>query len=193
MCRPITATLVAVVIMVGLVFPVQGGSISGMLSGDSTLTPTSTPGVYVQNFTGDGDDTTYGSFTPVSQSIIDFSNTPNITISEGMLSLTFAQGTLLGTTSGDGKASGLGTATFSVDFVITGGTGLFAGSTGEATITGTITSTGPTTESIAGSYVGSLSLVPEPSSLALLASAVAVGAVVVVRGRRREVMARERG
>jgi hypothetical protein len=165
--------------------------ISGTLSGDSILTSTSTPGVFVQNFTGDGDDTTYGSFTPQSQSMIDFSKPPAITISDGMLSLTFVQGTWFGTTSGDGTASGLGTATFEVDFVITGGTGLFAGATGEATITGTITSS--TTESITGSYVGSLSLVPEPSSLALLASAVAVGAVVVVRGRRREVMARERG
>jgi len=193
MCRPITATLVAVVIMVGLVSPVQGGSISGMLSGDSTRTPNGTPGVYVQNFTGDGDDTTYGSFTPQSQSTIDFSIPPDITISDGSLSLTFSQGTWFGTTSGDGTASGHGTAKFEVDFVITGGTGLFAGSTGEATIKGTITSTGPTTESITGSYVGSLTLVPEPSSLALLASAVAIGAVVVVRGRRREVMARERG
>ena len=193
MCRPIAATLVAVVIMVGLVSPVQGGSISGMLSGDSTLTPTSTPGVFVQNFTGDGDDTTYGSFTPQSQSMIDFSKPLAITISNGMLSLTFSQGTWFGTTSGDGTASGHGTATFEVDFVITGGTGLFAGATGEATITGTITSTGPTTESINGSYVGSLALVPEPSSLALLAPAVAVGAVVVVRRRRCEAMARERG
>ncbi len=192
MCRPITATLVAVVIMVGLVFPVQGELISGTLSGDSTLTPTSTSGVFVQNFTGDGDDPTYGSFTPKSQSTIDFSNPPNITISGGMLSLTFAQGTWFGTTSGDGTASGLGTATFEVDFVITGGTGLFAGAKGEATIMGTIITTGPTTESITGSYVGSLTLVPEPSTLALFASAVAVGAVVVVRGRRREAKARER-
>jgi hypothetical protein len=39
MRRPITATLVALVIMGGLNLPVQGGSISGTLSGDSTLTP----------------------------------------------------------------------------------------------------------------------------------------------------------
>jgi len=190
MRQPITTTLVAVVIMAGLVFPVQGGSISGTLSGDSALTPDGTPGVYVQNFTGDGNDTTYGFFATQSQSTIDFSKPPAITISDGMLSLTFAQGTWLGTTSGDGTASGNGTARFSVDFVITGGTGLFAGATGEATITGTITSTSATTESITGSYVGSLTLVPEPSTLALLAPAVAVGAVVVVRRRRREVMTR---
>ncbi len=193
MRQPITATLAAFVIMVGLAFPVQAGSITGTLSGDSTLTLTGTPSVYVQNFTGDGDDTTYGSFTAQSQSTIDFSKPPAITISDGMLSLNFSQGIWFGTTSGDGTASGNGTATFSVDFVITGGTGLFAGATGEATITGTITSTSSTTESITGSYVGSLTLVPEPSTLALLAPAVAVGAVVVVRGRRREIMAREPG
>ncbi len=190
MRSPITTTLVAVVIMVGLVFPVQGELISGTLSGDSTLTPTGTPGVYVQNFTGDGDDTTYGSFSPQSQSTIDFSKPPSILISNGSLSLTFSQGTWVGTTSGSGTGNGNGTATFTVDFVITGGTGLFAGATGEATITGTITSTSSTTESITGSYAGSLTLVPEPSTLVLLAPALAVGAIVVARGRRREIMAR---
>jgi len=184
MRHPIATTLVAVVMMVGLVLPVQGGSLSGTLSGDSTLTPTGTAGVYVQNFTGDGDDMTFGSFTPQGLSTIDFSKPPAITISDGMLSLMFSQGTLFGTTSGSGTANGHGTATFTIDFVITGGTGLFAGSTGEAAITGTITSTSPTTESITGSYVGSL--VPEPSSLALLAPAVGVGAVMVIRRRRRQ-------
>jgi hypothetical protein len=179
---PITTALVAIALMVGIVFPVQGGSISGTLSGDSTLTPTGTPGVYVQNFSGEGDDSTYSSFTPSSSSKIDFSNPPHILISDGNLSLSFSQGTWFGTTSGSGTGNGLGTATFTIDFLITGGTGLFAGATGEATITGTITTTSPTTESITGSYAGSL--VPEPSSLVLLAPAVVIGAVVVVRGRR---------
>ena len=40
MRRPITAPLVALVALGGLVAPVQGGSISGTYSGDATLTPT---------------------------------------------------------------------------------------------------------------------------------------------------------
>jgi hypothetical protein len=187
MRRPITAPLVALVALGGLVAPVQGGSISGTYSGVATLTPT-TPGFFVQNFTGHGDDTTFGSFVVKSSATVDFSKQPDITLSDGKFSEIFSQGTLFGICSGSGTASGHGTATFTVDYIFTGGTGLFAGDTGEATITATVTSTGSTTESATGSYAGSL--VPEPSSLALLASAVAVGAVVVVRGRRREVMAR---
>ena len=181
---PITTTLVALVVMGGLVVPVQGGLISGTLSGDSTLTPTGTPGVFVQNLTGDGDDTVFGSFTPQSQSTIDFSHPPTILISAGTFLETFSQGTLFGTSSGSGTASGHGTAAVTVDFVFTGGTGLFTGATGEATFTGTITTTSSTTESITGSYVGSLTIVPEPSTLALLAPTITVGAVVVIRRRR---------
>jgi len=172
------------VVMGGLFVPVQGGSISGTISGDSTLTPKGTPGVFVQNFTGDGDDTTYGAFTPVSQSTIDFSKPPTILISDGMFTETFSKGTLFGTSSGNGTASGAGTATVMIDFVFTGGTGFFAGATGEATFTGTITTTSPTTESITGSYVGELSIVPEPSTLTLLVPAIAIAAVATVCSRR---------
>ncbi|HLN33156.1 MAG TPA: hypothetical protein VK395_35830 [Gemmataceae bacterium] len=185
MRRLITAAFVALVTLGSLALPVRAGLISGTFSGDSTLTATGTPGVFIQNFTGDGNDTTFGAFTPQSQSAIDFSNPPHITISNGMLSEMFSQGTLFGTTSGSGTASGQGTAIFTIDFVITGGTRLFARDTGEATLTGTITATGPTTEAINGSYTGSLtSSVPEPGNIALLVPAVAAGAVVVLRRRR---------
>jgi hypothetical protein len=158
-----------------LVVPVQADLITGTFEGDSTLTPTGTPGVFIQDFTGDGDDTTFGLFTPSSQSTIDFSVPPNILISNGTLLETFTNGTLEGTSSGSGTASGKGTATFTIDFVITGGTGNFAGDTGEATLTGTITQTSPTTESISGSYTGSLTSVPEPSTLVLLTTGLLVG------------------
>jgi hypothetical protein len=181
MRRPIT---LALVVLSGLAVPARAGSLSGTFDGDSTLTLTGSPGIYVQNFTGDGDDVTYGSFTPQSLSTIDFSNPPRILISDGMLLMTFSQGTLFGTGSGSGTGSGHGTATFTVDFSITGGTGLFAGAMGDVTLTGMITQTSPTTESINdGSYVGSFS-VPEPSTLTLFAPACAVGAVVLVRQRR---------
>jgi LPXTG-motif cell wall-anchored protein len=153
-----------VVALAGLAAPVQAEAISGTFEGDATLTPTGTTGIYTQNFTGDGDDTTFGAFTPTSQSTIDFSSPPNIAISAGTFLETFTNGTLFGTSSGSGTASGKGTATFTIDVVFTGGTGLFTGYTGEATLTGTITQTSPTTESISnGSYNGSLTAVPEPT------------------------------
>jgi hypothetical protein len=185
MIRSVAATLTALVVMGGLDLPVHAGPISGTLSGDSTLTPTGTPGVFVQNYTGDGDDTTYGSFTVSTHSIVDFSQPPDINILHGSFLESFSQGTLFGTSSGSGTASGMGTATFMADLVITGGTGIFAGATGDATATGTLTSTGPTTESSTAFYTGSLATIPEPGSLALLVPA----AVVLFRRRRRAAMA----
>jgi hypothetical protein len=185
MRRSINATLFALLVMGGIAVPVQGGSISGTYSADATLTPTGSPGIYVQNLTGNGDDTTFGSFIAQSTATANFNNPPDITLSGGMFLLTFSQGTLFGVCSGSGIANGQGTAMFTVDYVFTGGTGLFTGNTGEATLTATVTKTGLLTGTATGSYVGSLS-VPEPNTLALLAPAVAVGAVVVVRGRRRD-------
>jgi len=157
--------------MGGFAVSVYAGPISGSLSGDTTLTPTATPGVFTQNYIGDGNDTTFGSFTLQSTSTVDFGHPPNIVISDGMFTETFSDGTLFGTSSGDGTASGLGSAQLTLDLVITGGTGLFAGNTGEATSLQTIMSTSPTTGAGSGTYVGTLSTVPEPSSLALLAPA----------------------
>ncbi|HME00359.1 MAG TPA: hypothetical protein VKM93_23890 [Terriglobia bacterium] len=146
--------------------------IRGTLEGDSTLTPTGTPNVYVQNFTGDGDDTTFGSFTALSMSTIDFSNPPNIVITDSTFSETFGNGTLFGTSSGGkAKPNGNGTAAFIVNLVITGGTGFLAGDTGEVTLTGLITLTSPTTVSVNGSYTGSLTTTPEPSAAILMGTA----------------------
>jgi hypothetical protein len=185
MMRSVTASFIAMVVVAGFAIPAHASTISGTLDGDSTLTPTGSLGIYVQNFTGNGDDTIYGAFTSLSTSNVDFSAPPSITISGGSFTETFTQGKLLGTSSGDGKASGTGTATFTLDFVFTGGTGLFAGATGDATLTGTITSTGPTTESISnGTYTGNLALAtPLPPALPLFASA--LGALGLLGWRRK--------
>jgi hypothetical protein len=167
--------------------PLYGAAISGTLDGDVTLTPTGTPGVYSQSFTGDGDDTTYGAFTPSSTSMADFSKPPGILISDGMLTETFAHGTLFGTSSGDGTASGTGTASLTIDFVISGGTGVFAGASGDVDVTGKLTMTSPTTESFVGTYGGALNGVPDQSStLVMLVPSVAA----VFLGRARKTMSR---
>jgi hypothetical protein len=184
----ITTTLVCLVAQLAignLGVPAHAGGISGSFDGVATLTPTGTPGIFTSNFSGDGNDTKFGAFTPTSQSTIDFSNPPNIQITNGTVTLAFSQGNLFGTSSGSGTGNGHGSATFTGDFVFTGGTGLFLGASGEATVTGTIMQTSPTTEAINATYTGSLAVVPEPSSLALFAPAVAVGAVVLLQHRRR--------
>jgi hypothetical protein len=186
MRRSITLPVVALVVLGGLAAPARAGSISGQVSGDTTITPIGS-NVFIQNFSGEGDDTLLGSFTMESQSTINFSNPLDIIISNGTCSQTFAEGTLFGTCSGSGTTIGMGTGTFETEIVFTGGTGLFAGATGGMTVTGTIESTGPTTGEITGSYVGTLSSVPEPGGLALLVPALAVGACVQVFERRRKI------
>ena len=95
--------------------PAQAGLLSGAFDGTATLTPTGTPGVYIQNFVGDGTDATYGAFNATSQSTVDFTSPPTIIITNGMLTDVFAGGTFFGTGSGSGTASGQGTATFTIE------------------------------------------------------------------------------
>jgi hypothetical protein len=181
------ASFIAVVALGLLVVPAQADLIlSGHFEGDGVLRPIGLTGMFVQNLTGAGDDTTLGSFTIQSQSKIDFSHPPSIVIPVGMVSLIFDAGTLFATISGMGTAFGDGTAIFEADWVFTGGTGLFAGATGGGSITGTIVSTGPTTDSVTASYGGSLSVAPEPSSLTLFALGAATGVGVLVRARGRK-------
>jgi hypothetical protein len=186
-----TACLVALVALGLLSVPARADMmISGTFDGTGVLTPTGTPGVFLQKFTGDGTDTIFGAFDIHTHSTVDFSSPPSIVISDGTIELIFPNGSLFGTSSGTGMASGHGTATFEADVVITRGTGFFAGSTGDITITGKITSTSPTTESVTASYSGSLDI-PEPGSLSLLALGAGTSMGVLVRGRgRKEKLAR---
>jgi hypothetical protein len=190
MKRSIAVASLALMVFCGLALPTSAGSLSGTFDGTTTLTPTGSPGIFTSSFTGDGDDVTYGPFTPSATSTIDLSDLPNIAPAGTMFLLTFSDGTLFGPASGHGNGNGQGMGTFTADLVITGGTGIFAGARGEATLMGTITRTSTTTVSVSdGSYVGTFTI-PEPSTFTLLAPAVSVGAVIVVRRRRREAMAR---
>jgi hypothetical protein len=160
-----------VVVLSGLITPARAAALTGTFDGVATLTPTGTPGIFTQNFTGDGDDATYGSFTPSSTSTVDFSHPPDFVVTNGMISLVFSDGELDGKLGSEtGMGNGQGMATFTADLVITGGTGIFANNVGTAMVTGTITTTGPATEAISASYTGSLTTVPEPSTVLLLAS-----------------------
>ena len=107
MIRSFAASLIALVMMGGFAASVSAGPISGTLSGDATLTPTAALGVFTQNYSGDGNDTMFGSYTVQSTSTVDFSHPPNVVISDGTFTETFSEGTLFGTSSGNGTASGM--------------------------------------------------------------------------------------
>jgi hypothetical protein len=181
--RALAAPLLLLVVTLCLIVPAYAGSIEGSFDGNATLTPTSTPGVFIQNFTGDGTDTRFGAFDLSSMSTVDFSNPPHIVITDSMLTETFSDGALFGIGSGTGTGNGNGMAMFMIDFVITGGTGIFAGDHGSVMAMGTITQTGPLTEAVSNAtYRGTL-VTPEPSSLGLLFLGASMGYRFLVKRR----------
>lgn len=161
-----------------LASPVSANVISGTMSGSANLTSTPTWGVYSEVFTATGSDTTFGSFTISSDSTFNTKNHSDMLITGGTFTEIFANGTLFGTDSGSAASTGNASSTFTITYVITGGTGAFAGDSGSFTLTGTRASTtNSSIKSVVGSYNGSLTVpikgslpaaVPEPSSLLLL-------------------------
>ena len=127
MIRSILAAVLGVAAISGLAAPARADLVSGTITGVSTLTPTATPGIYVVSFTGNGTDTTFGDFSVTSSSSGDFSNPPNIVITDGMFSESFTGGgSLFGTSSGSGTANGAGSAALTLNYVVKGGSGAFA-------------------------------------------------------------------
>ena len=178
----LASTLIAFAVLGGSAVSARGDSITitGTVTGDASLTPTGTPGIYVANVTGEGSDSVLGAFDFHGTTDINFSSPPAIAFSHGSFTFVFSEGDLFAAGSGVGVVSGLGTATDSSVLVITGGTGEFERDKGELDLDQTIDVTGPLSESLTGSYSGLL-VTPEPCSLALIAS----GAVFLVRRRRR--------
>jgi len=180
MIRSLAATLFALVMMGGLAVPVQADSTptSGTLQGNSTLTSTGDlcGCVFDSNFIGSGVDTVSGSFTASNMGIDIFSSSTSFT-SSGTFIDVFAGGTVFGTFTESGTVSGDTTAV-TIDTVTTGGTGVFAGDTGEGIVTGTNTSTN--TPMFNGTYTGFITT-PEPSSLALMLAG--IGLLPLMRKR----------
>jgi hypothetical protein len=130
MRRSITAAFVALVVLGGLVALARAGSISGDISGDTVNTPIS-PNIFLQSFSGEGDDTVLGSFAMQSQATVDLGNPLDIVISNGTRSQTHAEGILYGISSGSGTTTGMGTGTFEIEIVFTGGPGCLRGPRGK--------------------------------------------------------------
>jgi hypothetical protein len=176
MIRSLAALLVALVMMGCLALPVQADTVpvSGTLTGTSTLTATSNPAVFDSNFTGSGVDSVSGPYTTTNTGTITFTS-PTTFTEIGTFVDVSAGGTLFGTLSGMGTVTATGSDNTTLD-LITGGTGIFAGDTGEITVTGTGTTTGAFT----GTYTGFITT-PEPSSLALMLAG--IGLLPLMRKR----------
>ena len=180
MIRSLAATLFALLLMCGLAVSAQADSTptSGTLTGNTTLTATADPLVFDSSFTGSGVDSASGAFTTTNMGTIIFTSLVTFE-SSGMFEDVVSGGTLFGTFTGNGVFIGIGSETVTVD-LITGGTGIFLGDTGEITVTGTTNAVGAFT----GTYTGFIKT-PEPSSLALMFAG--IGLLPLMRRRLAQV------
>ena len=182
MIRSLVVTLIALVIFGGLAAPAQADSTSstGTLTGNTTLTPTATLGVFKESFAGSGVDSVSGPFTGTNMGTLTFTSLTTF-ISSGTFVDVFSDGTLFGTFTGNGTEVGGGVTDVTNIALFTGGTGIFADVTGgEGTTTGTSTATGLLTASFTGTSTGFITT-PEPSSLGLLLAG--IGLVFVMQKR----------
>ena len=147
---------------------------SGTLTGNTTLTATSDLFVFDSSFTGSGVDAVSGAFTTTNMGTIIFTSLVTFE-SSGTFEDVASGGTLFGIFTGNGFFIGIGSETVTVD-LITGGTGIFLGDTGEVTVTGTTNAAGAFT----GTYIGFIKT-PEPSSLALMLAG--IGLLPLMRKR----------
>jgi len=176
MIRSVAAILIGLLMMGGLAVSAQADSmpVSGTLTGTSTTTATSNPAVFDSSFTGSGVDSVSGPYTTANTSTITFTSSTTF-ISSGTFTDMLAGGTLFGAFFGVGTVTATGSDITLLD-LFTGGTGIFAGDTGEVTVTGTSTTTGAFT----GTYTGFITT-PEPSSLALMLAG--IGLLPLMRKR----------
>ncbi len=113
-------------------------------------------------------------------------NPPTGTLSNGLFTFTLANGsTLFGTASGNAVLPPVnGVAPFSLTFSIAGGTGLFAGATGSLLGSGQINFLQGGLTNTTLNFNGTITTVPEPTTMLLLGTGLA-GVVAKVRKRRK--------
>ncbi|HEY7337985.1 MAG TPA: hypothetical protein VH639_24045 [Bryobacteraceae bacterium] len=176
MKRSLFVSLFALAGLGNFVTPARADVISGSLSGLTTFTPIS-PIATFDSISGTGEDSLLGAFTLEERSLltfITFASPADFILSDGTFTEILASGTVHGTASGTGAISTNGTLTSDLHLAFTIGDAPLI--TEEVMFTGTVVSTGPNTATISGSYLGSLSSVPEPSGVVLFGT-VAVAAL----------------
>ena len=175
MLRSISATLIA---LAALVLPVQAStiSISGNYTGTviNNLTFVDPDFVGTQTVSGTGNLAPFGSYTFTASNDATFFHPTFVsnTLTNGIFTDTFGGGTLFGTYTGHGISNGSNT-TETLNYVFTGGTGVFLGDTGSSHGTAIIING---TGAISYSGMGSLTTTPIPSTwLMLLSGLVGLG------------------
>jgi hypothetical protein len=176
MIRSSAAILIALVLLGVLAVPVRADATpdSGTITSTATVSPTGTFNVFDVNSTGSGVDLLSGDFTTTTTYTLTFTGLTTDIFSGSFVDV-FSGGKTFGTFTGSGSLGAFTNVT-----VITGGTGIFAGDTGEFTVIGTSTEPSRTTISSTSSYKGFIKT-PEPSSLALILAG--IGLPLVMRKR----------
>ena len=141
-----------------------------------------TPSTLISGIFGTGT-SNLGAFTTVESNCLD-----PITgrLFNGRFTLAFADGsTLFGTASGAVALPPVaGTTTNVFEYLVTGGTGLYAGASGHLRVDGVVRFNPDGTTGNTFTYAGSISTVPEPSTVLLLGVGL-VGLAARARTRRR--------
>jgi hypothetical protein len=150
---------------------------TGTNSGSMTMAPTGPGQVHVIE-AGSGTDTLGGAFTMTGSQDMQYFSPTYAIITNGDCTQTYALGTITSTYTGSGGENGI----YTMDALITGGTGAYAGIGGTWAQVVQVTRTGPASADWTATLHGVA--VPEPSTAASLVVGSGMAGLLLLRRRR---------
>jgi hypothetical protein len=153
-------------------------------TGNYLITPTG-PNTIHGEYTGLGNSSPGGAYTSFGAFDLDTTDPANQIASNATFNQDYGGGnTLFGTFTGTATFTSATEGTFTLDSLLTGGTGTFLNYRGTFTVTGTLNVTGPTTIAYTAIANGTLVVIPEPGAVALLIGASVPGTMLLLRHRK---------